>query len=151
MDYTDELPDMFKNTPSKSTFSLTQEIEAQAVISDLSAQYPSWAMSDVKKLNRLYDEAYHTNGSTRNELIKGDLYRTAHDIKGQGATFGYPLMTELGAHLCTYIKNTSNFSDEKLSLIATDIHDMENVLEQKLIGDGGQTGKQILNRLKSAD
>lgn len=151
MDYTDELPDMFKNTPCEHSFSLAHETEAEAVISDLSAKYPSWAMTDVQKLKLLHENACKISGLARDDLVRGDLYRTAHDIKGQGATFGYPLMTQLGAHLCTYIKKTTEFSDESLHTIKTDINDMEMVLEQKLVGDGGHIGNRILNRLKSAE
>ncbi|MBR4927824.1 MAG: hypothetical protein IKY98_05815 [Alphaproteobacteria bacterium] len=150
MDYTDELPDIFKNASCEPVSSSEQKSKAQAVISDLSAQYPSWAKTDVQKLKHLYVEACRICGQNRDELVRGSLYRTAHDIKGQGATFGYPLMTLLGAHLCAYIKKTTEFSDENLTTLLDDINDMEIVLEQKLIGDGGDAGKQILNRLKAA-
>ncbi len=150
MDYTDELPDMFKNAPCEHSFSLAHETEAEAVISDLSAKYPSWAMTDVQKLKLLHENACKISGLARDDLVRGDLYRTAHDIKGQGATFGYPLMTQLGTHLCAYIKSTPTFSDESLNTIKADIDDMETVLEHKLVGDGGDMGKQILNHLTLA-
>lgn len=129
-----ELPDIFRNTVStKKTNDL--EDAAAAVIASMSEQYPIWTLKELEKADRLYQQILSLNNTEQNNLIRGDFYRIIHDIKGQGSTFGYPLMTTAGAYLCTLIKTHSVFSSNDLNKIADILQFMHSVLEQKLSGD----------------
>lgn len=148
MTTTDDLPDIFKNTATDVSLS---ELEQKAldVIADMSRKYIEWAGNDVAKLKKIFEQIQQLTGSEQDTLIRGDFYRTAHDIKGQGATFDYPLMSDLGAHLCTLIKTTDTFDKTHLTVMVQDIEDMSLVLEKGLQGEGGQIGADILKRLKN--
>ena len=148
MTTTDDLPDIFKNTATDVSLS---ELEQKAldVIADMSRKYIEWAGNDVAKLKKIFEQIQQLTGSEQDALIRGDFYRTAHDIKGQGATFDYPLMSDLGAHLCTLIKTTDTFDETHLTVMVQDIEDMSLVLEKGLQGEGGQIGADISNRLKN--
>ncbi len=146
-----ELPPIFqqkKETTSSQNEVNSMEKKASDVIADLAQKYPSWAITDVLKLKKSLNDAKSLSGEARIHLIQTELYKTAHDIKGQGATFGYPLMTELGAHLCRFIKSSSKFDREEMDQIKQDIDDMERVIREKISGDGGQVGYLILGRLQ---
>lgn len=148
MTTTDDLPDIFKNTATDVSLS---ELEQKAldVIADMSRKYIEWAGNDVAKLKKIFEQIQQLTGSEQDTLIRGDFYHTAHDIKGQGATFDYPLMSDLGAHLCTLIKTTDTFDETHLTVMVQDIEDMSLVLEKGLQGEGGQIGADILKRLKN--
>lgn len=148
MTTTDDLPDIFKNTATDVSLS---ELEQKAldVIADMSRKYIEWAGNDVAKLKKIFEQIQQLTGSEQDTLIRGDFYRTVHDIKGQGATFDYPLMSDLGAHLCTLIKTTDTFDETHLTVMIQDIEDMSLVLEKGLQGEGGQIGADILKRLKN--
>ncbi|MBO7258175.1 MAG: peptide ABC transporter substrate-binding protein [Alphaproteobacteria bacterium] len=115
----------------------------------MSRKYIEWASNDVAKLKNIFEQIQNLTGPEQDALIRGDFYRTAHDIKGQGATFDYPLMSDLGAHLCTLIKTTDTFDETHLAVMAQDIEDMALVLAKKVQGEGGQIGERISNRLKN--
>ena len=148
MTINDDLPDIFKNTVSDVSLG---ELEQKAldVIADMSRKYIEWASNDVAKLKNIFEQIQNLTGPEQDALIRGDFYRTAHDIKGQGATFDYPLMSDLGAHLCTLIKTTDTFDETHLAVMAQDIEDMALVLAKKVQGEGGQIGTRISNRLKN--
>ena len=148
MNVKDELPDIFKNTSEDVSMDALEQ-KALDIIADMSKQYVVWARGDVAKLKELLKQAHSLTGQEQENLIRGDLYRTAHDIKGQGATFDYPLMSDLGAHICTLIKTTDAFDETHLAVITQDVEDMEQVLENQLQGDGGQIGTYISTRLKN--
>lgn len=148
MTVNDELPDIFKSVSTEgSSFELEQK--AMDIIADMSKKYIQWATNDVVRLKQLFEQIRNLTGPEQDALIRGDFYRTAHDIKGQGATFDYPLMSDLGAHLCTLIKTTDTFDETHLAVMAQDIADMMQVLEKQLQADGGQIGERISNRLKN--
>ena len=148
MTTTDDLPDIFKNTATDVSLSELEQ-KALGVIADMSRKYIEWAGNDVAKLKKIFEQIQQLTGSEQDALIRGDFYRTAHDIKGQGATFDYPLMSDLGAHLCTLIKTTDTFDETHLTVMVQDIEDMSLVLEKRLQGEGGQIGADILKRLKN--
>lgn len=148
MTVNDELPDIFKQTSTDISFDGLEQ-KALNVISNMSKKYIEWASNDVVRLKQLFEQMRNLAGQEQEDLIRSDFYRTAHDIKGQGATFDYPLMSELGAHICASIKTTDTFDEQHLNAFLQDIKDMEQVLEKQLQGDGGQIGAQISNRLRN--
>lgn len=137
----------FNDLPTKKPAGVTksQEQSAADVISDLSEKYPKWAMGDVTKLKRLFNDANSIAGNGRTKMIKEELYPIAHDIKGQGATFGYPLMTDVAAHLCDKVKqNNGIFDAEQMSYIKKHIDALEHILNEKMTGNGGDKGTKLL-------
>ncbi|MGN1063253.1 MAG: hypothetical protein ACI4QM_02905 [Alphaproteobacteria bacterium] len=154
MSVTTDLPEIFQknaaDTDQKQAYTPSSvEKQASDLIFEMSKKYPDWALSDVANLKRLLNDARSLTGTVRERLIREDLYRTAHDMKGQGATFGYPLITDVAAHLCAYIKKATCFEWLQLSDIQKDITDLEHILSHKLSGDGGETGLSIRQRLQT--
>lgn len=149
-----ELPAIFQALSNKAykteatSMAPTAEEQAAAVISELSVKYPAWAMADVLKLKRSFNDAHSVSNEARTAVIKEDLYRVSHDIKGQGGTFGYPLMTEMAASLCDFIKSRDTFEHEDMLVIKTHIDDLELILNEKLAGNGGDSGNQLREKIK---
>lgn len=125
-----EIPDIFKN----ESFGSDEEAQALAtqadtVIQNLTKTYLESTQIGIDELNHLLSDAHHLNDSDRTALIKGVFFRTAHDLKGQGSTFGYPLITDLGAHICAKIRSKENFSSDDLDILQLDIDDMQKILK----------------------
>ena len=121
---------------------------AMEAMADLSQKFPAWASGDVQKMKTIVSEAGGVFGEKRAEIIRQQLYPKAHDLKGQGATFGYPLITDIGSHMCRLMSGKKTFSSGDLSVLRSDIMLMETVLWKKLKGDGGKKGSEILEKLK---
>lgn len=129
-----------------------QEQNAANVISDLAQKYPKWAMADVMKLKRSFNDANSIAGDGRTQIIKEELYPIAHDIKGQGATFGYPLMTDVATYLCERIKsNSGNFDAVQMTFIKKHIDALEYILNEKITGTGGDKGATLMADLAQGD
>lgn len=150
----DELPAIFQAPSNKNykneTTSMAQTVEEQAaaVISELSEKYPAWAMGDVLKLKRFFNDAHSVSGPARAQVIKEELYRVSHDIKGQGGTFGYPLMTEMAASLCDFIKSHEIFEREDMAFIKEHIDALEMILNEKLAGNESEKGRLLCEKIK---
>ena len=77
------------------------------------------------------------------------LYRLAHDMKGQGGTFGFPILTELGAALCRLTAGRETASDGEFALLRAHIDAARTVVAERVEGEGGAAGSRILAELRA--
>jgi hypothetical protein len=86
---------------------------ADAAIEDLKGEFAGWIIKDVDRLmqmRRAYD------GHMDNEKL-GNLYRAAHDLRGQASTFDFPLVARVASSLCKLTDDTCHGIDLPLPLI----------------------------------
>lgn len=88
---------------------------AEAALGELSVNFDAWLDDEVKALVKARDDV-RENG-LRDEHFD-ELFRVAHDVKGEGETLGYPLATIIAASLCKLLD-----TPEKKSIIPHDIID----------------------------
>ena len=139
---------LYNENPIKKGVSEMRQIQdeyekAMAVLNDLAKDYLIWVQDDLKKLSDTYEAALKTKGAMRTDLIVQDLFRTVHDMKGQGATFGYDLITDIGNHLCRYIERFDVFEDAQMNAIKTHIDALNEIIQKQLIGAGGERGQEL--------
>lgn len=77
----------------------------------------------------------------------GRLFRMAHDLKGQGSTFNYPLITRLGAALCRFIDETDDFAAPETTIIRKFVDAMRVIADHRIRQDGGNTGRALLAKM----
>lgn len=119
---------------------------AEAVIEKMTANYLEWVEADLQKLEEHLGALKRGEGDAEAHLQ--DVYRTSHDIKGQGGSFGYHLMTEVGALMCRYIENLEGPpTDEDVALMELCYKSMRAVITGRLAGDGGEAGRAVLDGL----
>ena len=122
--------------------------QAEEAMADLARTFPAMATSAVHAIKLALAEAMGTFDQERTDIIKTKLYPKIHDLKGQGATFGYPLITDVGAHLCKFLTSKKSYSATDLQQIKQEVQAIETILWKKLKGDGGAKGTAILNMLR---
>lgn len=74
----------------------------------------------------------------------------AHDFKGEGASFGFPLVTEICRSLCLLIEMGATTVTKAHPPIEAHIGAIEAVLKNGIEGDGGEIGQVIIADLKKA-
>jgi hypothetical protein len=88
-------------------------------------------------------------GSNGNEKNLDAVFQIAHDIKGQGGSFNYDLMTIIGDMLCRYIEGLKGKSSQLANdVIELHINALHAVISQELKGNGGPVGNQLLSGLE---
>ncbi|MGQ3354184.1 MAG: Hpt domain-containing protein [Phreatobacter sp.] len=70
---------------------------AEAALADLSSEFDDWMAKEVERLTRARD-AVAAEGI--NAGSRANIYIASHDIKGEAATFGYPLAARVAESLC---------------------------------------------------
>ena len=122
--------------------------KAMAVLDDLAKDYVIWVQEDLKNLENTYSKACATSGAERERIIRETLFRVVHDMKGQGATFGYDLVTDIGNHLCRYIERQDNFDAPQMEAVETHIKALRQIIDSKLTGDGGAQGQDLKEKVE---
>jgi hypothetical protein len=114
---------------------------AEEATTALRANYTEWARIDVDQAQALID------ADRRREHL--DLaYAAMHNIKGQGASFGYPLVTRIGQSLCRLIAPPRALDDAALKIAQAHLDALKLVLEKKIAGKGGEVGDKLAARLE---
>ena len=87
---------------------------AEAALAQLSSEFTDW----------MHDECEQLDGARRNvrqngltALPREALFRAAHDIKGQAATLGFPLVAEVAGSLCRLIDESHDPKRIPLDLV----------------------------------
>jgi chemotaxis protein histidine kinase CheA len=119
---------------------------AEAAVADLAKDYPTWALADLAKA-RVALTAAGDDPAQRAEQI-GALFRVAHDLKGQGASFGFPLVTTIGQSLCVLTRDRMReYGARHLDLVKSHLDAIDLVLTKGIRGDGGKVGAELAAKL----
>lgn len=117
--------------------------EAEAALAALAEQYPAYATADVTEMKtHLAAVESHLQSAA---AALASLFAVAHNVKGQGASFGYELMTDLGEALCGLLRDRTTLAPEELDNARAILAACETVLTERLVGEGGARGKQLLS------
>ncbi len=105
--------------------------------------YMEAAAEDLIKLQQTYDAAVK-DPANRVARIQ-DLYGMVQAIKGQGTSFGYPLMSAVGNQLARFIEETGdNLTDPQLEVVKVHVEALRLIMMQKMEGEGGPIGQKIV-------
>jgi HPt (histidine-containing phosphotransfer) domain-containing protein len=93
---------------------------AEAAIAGLKANFKSWVKADVDSINVHFDAARLAGDDTARAGEFEALRRIAHNIKGQGGTFGCHAMSAAACELDTLLKrqNGAEVVDRVAALVA---------------------------------
>ena len=121
---------------------------AEAVIAGMADNYMKWVQDDLVKIGAAYDRL--VSGRHDRKQVLSEVFQVAHDMKGQGGSFGYSLMTSVGNELCRIIEKmgTSGKTDLENEVIRIHIDAMKLIIAAKMQGDGGKAGEAMLQGIR---
>ena len=120
--------------------------KAQAAVDALKVGYREHLLAAGQRLIEL--RTAYDAGNDRLETAR-DLYAAGHDLKGQAATFGYELVTEVADLLCEVLHPGEMVEVAEAELVDKHISALLNLIDQDFQGTGGETGEAVLHHLQS--
>jgi HPt (histidine-containing phosphotransfer) domain-containing protein len=90
---------------------------AEAALIELSSEFSGWMESECDRLEAARQDVKR-DGFT--QKTHDELFRAAHDIKGEASTFGYPAVAGIANSLCRLIEHTPDM--ERIPLPLLDQH-----------------------------
>ncbi len=139
---------MTVTNPSPSDEAMRQRIaQAEAAVAALADQYILTVQEDIANLEQAATRARSKPGQNAKEIEQ--IFQTAHNIKGQGGSFGFQLMTEVGHSLCEQTRGLGALDLDGLDVIDHHIRILGVIVHRKLRGDGGALGAQLIDKLRA--
>ena len=119
---------------------------AEAALKSLSGQFAQWMQDELTKLDAARADI-RAKGLTK-ETSEG-LYMRAHDLKGLGATYEFPLVTRIAASLCRLIDEPATRMTAPMPLVDAHIDAIKAVVRDSIKTDEHPVGRAVANELES--
>jgi hypothetical protein len=87
---------------------------AEQALKQLASEFSNWMQEECERLDRARSEA-KAHGFTK--ATHEALFHSAHDIKGEAATFGYPWVAPIADSLCRLLEHTPEIARLPLLLV----------------------------------
>jgi HPt (histidine-containing phosphotransfer) domain-containing protein len=118
---------------------------AEAALAQLSSEFGVWMNDECERL-----EAARQNVARQGftEKTHDELFRAAHDIKGEAATFGYPDLTGVAESLCRLLEHTPNLVHIPQSLVDQHVDALRAIAREYGRPDLTETARALTARLR---
>ena len=119
--------------------------KAEAALKSLSGNFTQWLNDEVVKLDaarqRVRDEGVNV------ETME-TLYLRAHDLKGLGTTYEFPLITRIGASLCRLIDDKDKRLTVSMALVDAHIDGIKAAVRDDIKTDEHPVGRVLIEELE---
>lgn len=120
--------------------------KAEAALKSLSSNFAEWMNNEITKLDAAWDQV-RTLGAT--QAAMDSLYLRAHDLKGLGGTYGFPIVTSIAAQLCRQIGDGEARLTASLDAIGMQIAAIKTAVSQNITTEEQPEGQALLANLRS--
>jgi HPt (histidine-containing phosphotransfer) domain-containing protein len=118
---------------------------AEKALAGLSGEFKNWMEIEADRLSAAH-AAILRNGFTK--LAREELFRAAHDIKGDAATFGYPSAGAAAESLCRIIEHAPDLDRVPSDLIAHHINAIQAIVRERTKLDTVSTASELSRKLR---
>lgn len=119
--------------------------EAESLLDTMSDEFADSVGLEVAHLMQLAMDL-ETDPSTAEKIMK-KLRRVGHELRGQGTTYGYDLISEIAASLYRYTDRLYSFVELNPEVVRAHADAMRAVIKNKVKGDGGDIGVDLVKSL----
>lgn len=118
---------------------------AEEALQAMSAQFDTWLQDEMDKLEAAR-AAIQAEGYTAS-TAEG-LYFRAHDLKGLGSTYQYPLVTRLAASLCRMLDKPEQRMAAPMPLVDAHVEAIRAVVRDRIKTDEHPVGRALAEELE---
>ncbi|MGA9091121.1 MAG: Hpt domain-containing protein [Bradyrhizobium sp.] len=118
---------------------------AEKALADLSGEFKNWMIIETERLAASH-AAILKDGFTK--AACEELFRAAHDIKGDAATFGFPSAATAAESLCRVIEHAPDLAKVPSELIAHHINAIQAIVRERTKLDTISVAGELSRRLR---
>ncbi len=118
---------------------------AEVAIKKIGEDFASWAQSDLDEMDQALAAAREDPGRQEEYIMR--IFRRAMELKGQGGSFGYDLISQVGDSLKKFTESRREASPRDVEIIAAHVQAMRVVMADDIRGDGDEVGRAIVDGL----
>jgi HPt (histidine-containing phosphotransfer) domain-containing protein len=118
---------------------------AEQALAGLSGEFKNWMVVESDRLAAAYASVLK---SGFNDVTSEELFRAAHDIKGDAATFGFPSAAAAAESLCRIIEHAPEIGEVPPQLIAHHINAIQAIVGERTKLDTVATANELSRKLR---
>ena len=118
---------------------------AEKALASLSGEFKNWMIVETDRLSAAH-AAIRKVGFT--DATCEELFRAAHDIKGDAATFGYPSAGAAAESLCRIIEHAPDLAQVPSDLIAHHINAIQAIVRERTKLDTASMASELSRQLR---
>ncbi|MCH8521625.1 Hpt domain-containing protein [Glycocaulis sp.] len=119
---------------------------AEAALEEIKHEFRNWLGEEVNKLEAALTRV-HAEG------LEGDagdeLFTVAHDLRGLGTTYDYPLVTRMAASLSRLVETSEKRANVPLGLVEAHVGAIRAALRQNIRTDDNAVGRSLAEELET--
>ncbi|MGY6533024.1 Hpt domain-containing protein [Glycocaulis sp.] len=119
---------------------------AEAALEEIKHEFRNWLGEEVNKLEAALTRV-HSEG------LEGDagdeLFTVAHDLRGLGTTYDYPLVTRMAASLSRLVETSEKRASVPLELVEAHVGAIRAALRQNIRTDDNAVGRTLAEELET--
>ena len=120
--------------------------KAEEALKAMSAQFGQWLNDEVSKLDKAQGDI-RSHGYTP-ETAEA-LYFRAHDLKGLGATYQYPLVTRIAGSLCRMMDDADKRMQAPVAILDAHVDAIRAVVRDEIQTDDHPVGRDLAEALEA--
>ena len=118
---------------------------AEKALAGLSGEFKNWMTIEADRLSAAHTVILRNGFTTDN---REELFRAAHDIKGDAATFGFPSAGAAAESLCRIIEHAPELDQVPSDLIAHHINAIQAIVRERTKLDTAATAGVLSRSLR---
>nr|WP_262923352.1 Hpt domain-containing protein [Brevundimonas diminuta] len=120
--------------------------KAEEALKAMSAQFGQWLQDELVKLDQAQADIRAKGYMAETAEA---LYFRAHDLKGLGATYQYPLVTRIAGSLCRILDDAEKRMQAPLPLVDAHIDAIKAVVRDEIQTDEHPVGRDLAETLEA--
>ena len=118
---------------------------AEAALAELADDFTAWMEQECIRLDAARN-VIKASGITAGS--RDVLFRAAHDIKGQAATFGFPMVAPVADSLCRLLEHIPDIQRLPLRLLDQHVDAVCAITHRNTRGDGNKYAAELAEKLR---
>lgn len=119
---------------------------AEEALKAMSAQFGQWLNDEIVKLDQVQADIREKGLTTETAEA---LYFRAHDLKGLGTTYEYPLVTRIAGSLCRLLDDAAARAEAPLTIVHAHVDAIRSVVRDQIKTDDNPTGRVLAESLEA--
>ena len=118
---------------------------AEQALAGLSGEFSTWMDSECERLDSARQRVLQSGFIA---ATKEELFRAAHDIKGEAATFGYPAVAAAADSLCRLIEHTPDPARIPFELVDQHVDAVRAIIREYARSDAKELSAALTKKLR---
>ena len=118
---------------------------AEAALAQLAGEFSSWMDAECERLDAARRKVKAVGFTVATHEA---LFLAAHDIKGEAATFGYPLLAAPADSLCRLVEHTPDMARIPLELVDQHVDAVRAIVREGARPQAEPTAEALIKRLR---